>query len=166
MTKIEKEGYSLEINFDLHRGGILLPEGFIQVSWHSIEKQLKFRKSESTDLAWDAWTERTYPSIVELNYPKSKIGFSSTYIEYLHPGSLGYGLNVCLQSTAGIRLSEEDFYLDYTTWYSRSVVKSAYGKYTKVCDAFDVLMCKIEKDIRQYTSNAQREQDESLEIEI
>lgn len=164
--RIDREAYSLEIDFDLHRGTILLPEGFIDVSWNSLEKRLKFRKGESTDLAWEAWTERTYPSIVGLNYPKSKLGFSSTYIEYLHPGSPGYGLNICLQSTVGIRLSENEFYLDYTTWYSRSVVKSAYRKYTKICDAFDVLMRKIEKEIRQYTSNAQREEDESLKTEI
>lgn len=164
--RINREEYSLEIDFDLHRGTILLPTGFIDVSWNSIEKQLKFRKSESTDLAWEVWTERTYPSIIGLSYPKKRLGFSSTYIEVLYPGSPGYGLHIVLQSTIGVRLAESDFYLDYTAWYSRIVVKSAYEKYVKICTAFDELMSKVERDIRQYTSDASSKDDETLETEI
>lgn len=160
--KLEREEYSLEIDFDSHRGIILLPQGVIDISWDKIKKQLNFEECEATDLAYEVWLARNYEVII---YPKDKLTFTSGYIEYLYPGSPGYGLHIKMP-TQDWRLSKDDFYLDYSDWYSEETIKSAYEKYVRICEAFDNLMSKVEEDIRQYASDAQCEYDDLLEIEI
>ena len=139
------------INYDWHRGMIALPCGKIELNDHGLEKELKFRKSESTDIVWDAW-DKTLHSMVWKN---GGLSFNSSYIEFLHHGSDGYGFHIHLPYLHENVQDWIDFRDNYRSWWSISCIKRAYKKYKALCNFYDTAISKLESEIKKSAINAE-----------
>ncbi|PYB68548.1 hypothetical protein DMB44_04230 [Thermoplasma sp. Kam2015] len=146
--------FSTDINFVWHRGTIALPYGKISVSTYELGEFVDLNKSKSTYLAWE-----TLDRILEDHTDKK---FGSSYIEFLYPGSPGYGFNITLPYI-DYDYTEKDFKDDYAGYYSYGVIKRGYRKYVKLVEVYNEIMSGMEREIIAITENVQRmaEEEES-----
>ena len=149
--KVEIGRVKAYINYDWHRGMIALPCGKIELDDHGLEKELRFRKGETTDIVWDAW-DRTLHSMVWNNGGPS---FNSSHIEFLYPGSDGYGFHIHIQYPCENMLDWANFRYDYELWYSMKSIKRAYEKYKVLCNFYDITISKLELKIRSLAKEAE-----------
>ena len=160
--KVEIGRVKAYINYDWHRGMIALPCGKIELDDYGLEKELRFRKGETTDIAWDAW-DRTLHGMA---WENGGLSFNSSYVEFLHPGSEGYEFHIHIQYPCENMLGWADFRDDYELGYSMKSIKRAYEKYKALCGFYDKVISKLEPEVRSLAKKAETysfEEDLALE---
>ena len=161
LVEVEIGRVKAYVNYNWHRDMTALPYGRIEFDYYTLGKELKFKEGNSTDILWDAW-DRTLEKIRgEHGYLK----FGSSYIEFLYPGSDGYGFHLYLPYSGYYALSWVDFRDDYQQWNKSNDVKKAYEKYKKVCDFYDNALSKLEPEIVRLASEAESHSVEEYEAE-
>lgn len=160
MVEFEREGYDLRVDADWHRGMICLPKGEIFLQYYHIDKMVKLQKSKSTAIAWDAF-ENMLENRLKTDYT---LRFFSSYTEFLYPGSNGMGFCLEMPYSGSLRYSWQDFKDDYLSHYSYDMVRTAYRKYEKICEAYDNLMSEIEDYIKEIKTEWEDELLEDPEI--
>ena len=158
-------GNTIEVEFEWHRGVIPVPAGTITISWYDLGKKLNFRKSVSTDLAWEIW-DRTLSEIIGHH---NGLKFGGSYIEFLYPNSPPLGLNIHMPWSSKYRYSIDDIILDYRQYYPRNVLISAERKYKRIAETYDNTLAEIEKFVEDKIPEIMEEQElaeEEMEREI
>lgn len=152
-VSLEYGPFSTEVRFDWHRGIIALPKGEISISTYELGKILKLRNCKSTDLAWSIFDD--------VMYEHAEKRFGSSYTEFLHPGSPGYGFSISMPYLEENYCSEDDAKDYYGGDFGKTVIRDGYRKYRKIVEAYNNLMSELEKEIEVITRNVQEEQEEA-----
>jgi hypothetical protein len=158
---------TIEVEFEWHRGVIPVPVGTITIGWYYLGKKLNFRKSVSTDLAWEIW-DRTLNEIMGLH---NGLKFGGSYTEFLYPNSPSLGLNIHMPWSSEYRYSIDDIILDYRQYYPRNVLIIAERKYKRIAETYDNALAEIKKfvedkipEIMEEQELSEKEMEEEMEL--
>lgn len=141
VDEIEQGVLTAYVSYGDHRGEIALPYGWISMSDYELGRKAQLRngkKNEQTsDIAWDAFG-RIIGKLIDAT---GKLGFSSSYTEFLYPGSPGYGFSIEVPYASEMPLA--DFREDYGAWYSSDAVRRAYEKHKKIVSAYNNALAEL-----------------------
>ena len=145
VDEIEQGVLTAYVSYGDHRGETPLPYGWISMSDYELGKKARLRREcknqQTSDIAWDAFGR----IIDELRVVTGKLEFRSSYIEFLYPGSPGYGFSLTMPYASAMPLA--DFREDYGAWYPSDAVRRAYEKHKKIVSAYNAALAELEDGI-------------------